>query len=94
MGQPCLGESSSGQTPPALARAAAALPKAIVTKIRVLTLKTGSNRNSLTAAFNQSNMIILVDTDAGITGVGEGGSPDSWRASLPSSSAGTRSTPN
>jgi L-alanine-DL-glutamate epimerase-like enolase superfamily enzyme len=42
----------------------------------VLTPKTGSNRNSLTAAFNQSNMIILVDTDAGITGVGEGGSPD------------------
>jgi L-alanine-DL-glutamate epimerase-like enolase superfamily enzyme len=47
-----------------------------VTKVRVLTPKTGSNRNSLTAAFNQSNMIILVDTDAGITGVGEGGSPD------------------
>jgi len=27
-------------------------------------------------AFPQSNMVILVDTDAGITGVGQGGSPD------------------
>ena len=32
--------------------------------IWVLTPKTGSNRNSITASFNQSNMIILVDTDA------------------------------
>jgi L-alanine-DL-glutamate epimerase-like enolase superfamily enzyme len=64
------------KNPPAVAKAAAGLPKAIVTRIRVLTPKTGSNRNSITAAFNQSNMIILVDTDAGITGVGEGGSPD------------------
>jgi L-alanine-DL-glutamate epimerase-like enolase superfamily enzyme len=54
-----------------LAKAAAALPKAIVTKIRVLWPKTGANRS-----FNQSSMVILVDTDAGITGVGEGGSPD------------------
>ena len=69
-------QAAQERTPPALARAAAALPKAIVTRVRVLTPKTGSNRNSLTAAFNQSNMIILVDTDAGITGVGEGGSPD------------------
>jgi galactonate dehydratase len=69
-------QAAQERTPPALAKAAAALPKAIVTKVRVLTPKTGSNRNSLTAAFNQSNMIILVDTDAGITGVGEGGSPD------------------
>ena len=73
---PVWAQAAQSKTPPALARAAAALPKAIVTKVRVLTPKTGSNRNSLTAAFNQSNMIILVDTDAGITGVGEGGSPD------------------
>ena len=73
---PIWAQAAQSKTPPALARAAAALPKAIVTKVRVLTPKTGSNRDSLTAAFNQSNMIILVDTDAGITGVGEGGSPD------------------
>ncbi len=73
---PVWAQAAQSKTPPALARAAAALPKAIVTKVRVLTPKTGSNRNSLTAAFNQSNMIILVETDAGITGVGEGGSPD------------------
>ena len=73
---PVWAQAAQSKTPPALARAVAALPKAIVTKVRVLTPKTGSNRNSLTAAFNQSNMIILVDTDAGITGVGEGGSPD------------------
>jgi galactonate dehydratase len=30
-------------------------------------------------AFPQSNMVILVDTDAGITGVGQGGSPDTVR---------------
>jgi L-alanine-DL-glutamate epimerase-like enolase superfamily enzyme len=73
---PVWAQAAQARTPPALARAGATLPKAIVTKIRVLTPKTGSNRNSVTAAFNQSNMIILVDTDAGITGIGEGGSPD------------------
>src|SRR4029453_8490819 len=30
-------------------------------------------------AFPQSNMVVLVDTDAGITGVGQGGSPDTVR---------------
>jgi galactonate dehydratase len=74
--RPVWAKAAQDRTPPALARAAASLPKAIVTKVRVLTPKVGSNRNSLTAAFNQSNMIILVETDAGISGVGEGGSPD------------------
>ena len=69
-------QAAQDRTPPAVARAAAGLPKATVTRVRVLTPKTGSTRASLTASFNQSNMIILVDTDAGITGVGEGGSPD------------------
>src|SRR4029079_9481997 len=55
-----------------------------VTKIRVLVPKTGSTRNSVTASFNQSNMVILVDTDAGITGVGEGGSPDLVASLAPS----------
>ena len=30
-------------------------------------------------AFPQSNMVVLVDTDAGITGIGQGGSPDTVR---------------
>src|SRR6185369_16333590 len=30
-------------------------------------------------AFPQSNMVVLVDTDAGLTGVGQGGSPDTIR---------------
>ena len=81
---PVWAQAAQGKTPPVLARAAAALPKAIVTKIRVLTPTTGSNRNSITAAFNQSNMIILVETDAGITGVGEGGSPDLVASLAPS----------
>ena len=81
---PVWAQAAQAKTPPALARAAAALPKAIVTKIRVLTPTTGSNRNSITAAFNQSNMIILVETDAGITGVGEGGSPDLVASLAPS----------
>src|SRR3954470_21076348 len=73
---PVWAQAAQARTPAPLAQAAARLPKAIVTKVRVLTPKVGSNRNSVTAAFNQSNMIILVDTDAGVTGVGEGGSPD------------------
>jgi galactonate dehydratase len=77
-------QAAQARTPPALARAGAALPKAIVTKVRVLTPKTGSNRTSITASFNQSNMIILVETDAGITGVGEGGSPDLVASLAPS----------
>lgn len=61
-------------------------PNAFVTasQIRVLTPTTGSNRSSMTAAFNQSNMIILIDTDAGITGIGEGGSPDLVASLAPS----------
>jgi hypothetical protein len=30
-------------------------------------------------AFPQSNMLVLVDTEAGITGIGQGGSPDTVR---------------
>ena len=70
---PVWAQAAQDKVPPAMAKAAAALPKAIVTRVRALVPKTGSNRNSLTASFNQSNMVILVDTDAGITGVGEGG---------------------
>ena len=62
---------------PSLTRAQARLPPATVTKIRVF-YPPNYNANG-PQAFPQSNMIVLVDTDAGITGVGQGGSPDTVR---------------
>ena len=61
----------------ALARAQARLPAAIVTRIRVF-YPPNYNANG-PQAFPQSNMVVLVDTDAGITGIGQGGSPDTVR---------------
>ena len=51
-------------------RVEAALPKAKITRVRVY---TPPNLNTL---FNQSNMVVTVETDAGLTGIGEGGSRD------------------
>ena len=65
------------QTPAPLARAASRLPAATITKIRVF-YPPNYNPNG-PQAFPQSNMIVLVDTDAGITGIGQGGSPDTVR---------------
>ena len=48
----------------------AALPKAKITRVRIY---RPPNLNPL---FNQSNMVVTVETDIGITGVGEGGSKD------------------
>src|SRR5689334_8668425 len=48
----------------------AALPKAKITRI---TIYKPPNLNVL---FNQSNMLVTIETDAGITGIGEGGSRD------------------
>src|SRR4029079_8970216 len=60
-----------------LARAQARLPAAKITKIRVFyPLKYDRNGPQ---AFPQSNMVVLVDPDAGITGIGQGGSPDTVR---------------
>ena len=50
--------------------AAAALPTAKITKVRIF---EPPNRNPI---FNQSNIVVLVDTDAGLTGIGEGGTRD------------------
>ena len=50
--------------------AAAALPKAKITRVRIY---RPPNFNPL---FNQSNMVATVETDLGITGIGEGGSKD------------------
>src|SRR5580692_5245491 len=51
-------------------RADAAIPKMKITRVRAY---APANLNPL---FNQSNMVITVETDAGITGIGEGGSKD------------------
>ena len=48
----------------------AALPKAKITKVNIY---DPPNPNRL---FNQSNMVVTVETDAGITGIGEGGARD------------------
>src|SRR5512136_3454155 len=56
---------------------AAKLPVNRVTRIRVF-YPPNYNPNG-PQAFPQSNMVVLVDTDAGITGVGQGGSPDTVR---------------
>src|SRR5216110_1794330 len=69
--------AASARTPASLARAQARLPRAIITKIRVF-YPLNYDRNG-PQAFPQSNMVVLVDTDAGITGIGQGGSPDTVR---------------
>ena len=51
-------------------RAFAAPPKAKITRIRVF---SPAKPNPI---FNQSDMIVTIETDAGITGIGEGGSKD------------------
>jgi galactonate dehydratase len=53
----------------------AALPKMKITRVRFY---EPPNPNPL---FNQSDMVVTVETDAGITGVGEGGSPDTLKQS-------------
>jgi L-alanine-DL-glutamate epimerase-like enolase superfamily enzyme len=50
--------------------AEAALPKAKITRVRIY---KPPNLNQL---FNQSNMVVTVETDIGITGIGEGGAKD------------------
>lgn len=82
--RPSLGSATPlspvwNRTPDHLRRAEAALAPNRVTGIRIL-YPPNSNRNNVAATFNQSNMLILVDTEQGITGIGEGGSPDLVRA--------------
>jgi galactonate dehydratase len=50
--------------------AAAPLPRAKVTRVRIFEPPT------LNPLFNQSNMVCTVETDIGVTGIGEGGSKD------------------
>src|SRR5882672_1836486 len=51
-------------------RSSAATPKMKITRVRVY------QPPDLNTLFNQSNMVVTVETDAGITGIGEGGSKD------------------
>src|ERR1700728_4503169 len=53
-----------------LPRVQASIPKMKVTKVSVY---APPNPNPL---FNQSDMVVTIETDAGITGIGEGGSVD------------------
>src|ERR1700742_3139062 len=48
----------------------ASLPKMKITRVRAYAPP------NLTPLFNQSDMVVTVETDAGITGIGEGGAPD------------------
>jgi hypothetical protein len=57
--------------------AAARLPVNRVTKIRCY--YPPNYQTNGPQAFPQSNMVVLVDTEAGITGIGQGGSPDTVR---------------
>jgi galactonate dehydratase len=61
----------------AAARSASRLVPTKVTRIRLF-YPQNYDRNG-PQAFPQSNMVVLVDTEAGITGIGQGGSPDTVR---------------
>src|SRR6478735_9158825 len=74
---PVSSSTARARTQQTLARSDARLSPAIITKIRVF-YPPNYNPNG-PQAFPQSNMVVLVDTDAGITGVGQGGSPDTVR---------------
>ena len=52
------------------ARALADLPRATITRVRIY------KPPKLNPLFNQSNMVVTVETDIGITGIGEGGAKD------------------
>ncbi len=52
----------------------AALPKMKITRVRAY--EPPKSFFSASPIFNQSNVVVTVETDAGITGIGEGGSKD------------------
>ncbi len=53
--------------------AATALPEVKITRVRFFRVRDSR------PIFNQSSHIVTVETDAGLTGIGEGGSPDTVR---------------
>ena len=56
----------------------ASLPKAKITRIRYYKSPTdaASRPNTHQPLFNQSSNVVLIETDAGLTGIGEGGAHD------------------
>lgn len=65
-----LGAASAAGLTAALPRVQAAVPKTKITRVRAY---QPPNPNPL---FNQSDMVVIIETDAGVTGIGEGGSKD------------------
>src|SRR5437588_2505784 len=63
-------KSAAGVAGLSVAGHGAAAPKMKITRVRVY---SPPNPNPL---FNQSDLVVTVETDAGITGIGEGGSKD------------------
>jgi galactonate dehydratase len=63
-----LSLAGAAATLPRLAHAA--LPKVKITRVKIF------EPPNLNPTFNQSTMVVTVETDAGITGVGEGGTKD------------------
>jgi galactonate dehydratase len=72
-----LGNMERGEpglrTPAWLRHAEATLPEAKITQIRIY---QGPNVMPLQIPLLQSSMVVAIDTDIGITGIGEGGTPD------------------
>src|ERR1022692_4300570 len=64
------GVAAAGVAAAGVPRLAAATPKMKITRVRV---HAPPDPNPL---FNQSDLVVTVETDAGITGIGEGGSKD------------------
>ena len=65
----CLAAGAGAVLFPAT-RSEAALPKAKITRVKCWA------HPSMNRSFSQSGMLVTVETDIGITGIGEGGSPD------------------
>lgn len=59
-------------------RAAAALPKAKITRVRCYKSPGDAARRQtkVPGLFNQSTNVVVIDTDAGLSGIGEGGAKD------------------
>lgn len=72
----CMGAAGALSFPGAAA--AAALPKAKITRIRYYKTPTDAagRPNIRQPLFNQSTNVVVVETDTGLIGIGEGGAPD------------------
>src|SRR6185436_15860525 len=74
--QACIG--AAGAVSQAVRADAAGLPKTKITRIRYYKTPTDAagRPNNKQPLFNQSTNVVLVETDAGLVGVGEGGAGD------------------